>query len=178
MSELWQLLLSREAPELGGVLELNRVRVTRDAAGLEASFKSSRLLTDSEVNRIRNALAEALPRSKVSVGVSYPALSGGVRESIDSYAPFLIDVISYSQPACRTFLINAEWRIDGDRLIIKTENEPGASYLNAREIPPRLQKIMRDLFDITCEVDITVNTVSMAAIDAESSADILRMFDD
>jgi hypothetical protein len=178
MSDLWKTLLSRGAPDFEGILELNRVRVTRDAASMEVSFYSSRLLTGNEINIIRDAFANALPRTKISVGISYPALSGDVRGSIESYAPFLIDLISHSQPACRAFLINAEWRLNGDKLTLKTENESGASYLNEREIPARLRRIMWDLFSVECEADIIVNKNPMVAMDAESSEEVSRLFDD
>ena len=184
MSDLWKELLSREAPALDGILELNRVRVTRDVSNMEVSFYASRLLTGDEINNIRNAFAGAFTGTKISIVISYPALSGDVRASIKSYVPFLIDVLAHSQPACRGFLANTEWRLDNDRLTIRTENESDVSYLKANEIPARLRKIIRDLFGIECEAEVLVNTSPifitppMTAMDAETSEVISQMFDD
>jgi len=184
MSDLWKELLSREAPALDGILELNRVRVTRDVSNMEVSFYASRLLTGDEIINIRNAFAGALTGTRISIIISYSALSGDVRASIKNYIPFLTEALAHSQPACRGFLSNAEWRLDNDRLTIKTEKESDAVYLKANEIPARLRKIMKDLFGIECETEVLVNagsmfiTPQMTAMDAETSEVISQMFDD
>ena len=184
MSDLWKELLSREAPALDGILELNRVRVTRDVSNMEVSFYASCLLTGDDINNIRSAFAGALTGTRISIGISYPALSGDVRASIENYVPFLIEALTHSQPASRGFLANADWRLDNDRLTIKTENESDTAYLKANEIPARLRKLMRDLFDIECEAEVLINanpifiTPQMTAMDAETSEVISQMFDD
>ena len=184
MSDLWKELLSREAPALDGNLELNRVRVTRDVSNMEVSFYASRLLMGDEINNIRSAFAGALTGTRISIGISYPALSGDVRVSIKRYVPFLTEVLALSQPASRGFLSNVEWRFDNDRLTLRTENETNAAYLKSNEIPARLRKIMRDSFGIECDVEALVNTSPifitppMTAMDDATSEEVSRFFDD
>ena len=184
MSDLWKELLSREAPALDGILELNRVRVTRDVSNMEVSLYASRLLKSDEINNIRSAFAGALTDTRISIVISYPALSGEVRASIENYVPFLTEVIAHSQPASRGFLSNANWRLENDRLTLKTENESNVTYLKANEIPARLRKLIRDSFGIECDVEVSINTkpiintVPMTAMDDETSEEVSRLFDD
>ncbi len=167
----WQSLLQSSMATLIPHLTLEKVLVSRDGTKLLICFLADKLVEEQEFLRLRDLLQRSFHGLKVSLRVCSPALADDVRRDITPYLPFLAECLSRQSPGVKPWLRNAEWRFDGDRLIVSLPSEMAMNYVRVREIDKRLAAIMEDVFRMQvepvfiCSVDLEAQKARVAALE-------------
>ena len=188
----WHSLLQSSMATLIPHLTLEKVLVSRDGTKLLICFLADKLVEEQEFLRLRDLLQRSFHGLKVSLRVCSPALADDVRRDITPYLPFLAECLSRQSPGVKPWLRNAEWRFDGDRLIVSLPSEMAMNYVRVREIDKRLAAIMEDVFRMQvepvfiCSVDLEAQTLTALSdgrserfeIDAYKKKCLLNGYDD
>ncbi|HIU33587.1 MAG TPA: PolC-type DNA polymerase III [Candidatus Pullichristensenella excrementigallinarum] len=150
MSELWRELVSKDSPDLSGLLSLRRVHISQKTGEMLIRLNASRLLTREEFKRISRALAAAFPAVGVRVRISYPDLREQAEADISQVAGFLIELVKHESPGSVPFLENgaADFRLENGALCVTATSEEGARYMRARHVDELLSRLLKELFDL------------------------------
>ncbi|MGI6173010.1 MAG: PolC-type DNA polymerase III [Christensenellales bacterium] len=158
MSMLWKELLRDMDPAVHEALTLDRVVTNRAANKLTVKLLSTRLLSEFEFVRIQNALQKGFPKAELELNVSYPALREEVLSDMDKTMRHISLVLMREKPGVMPYLLweDASWKLDGEKLTVGVSDEIGLKYMQRNEVDARIERLMQELFHISCRVVLEI----------------------
>ena len=176
----WESFLEGNLEPLRDHLQLEKVLVDRDATRLLVCFLSDRLVAEEEYLLLRGVLQKRFGPLKVSLRVCSPALADDVRHDITPYLPFLTDCLARQSPGVKPWLRDAQWRFEGERLVVSLPSETALKYVRAAELDKRLAAIMDDVFRMNADpvfistVDVEQQKARLAALEEHARKAVLE----
>lgn len=158
MSEVWTQLLGGIDAGLSGALTLDRVTVSRSTGSMHAYFRATRILTTREIKTVEKAMRSGFPNAPMNVSVYYPDLREDALRSVGDYKGVVIDRVTRESPGSMPYLTwyGADWRLDGEKLIVPVNTKQGADFLKLRGADKMIEKAFLDLFDAEVRVAVEV----------------------
>ena len=147
-------------------LELQKVIVEPRTRRLSARFVMGTFPPEGIEEELRKVLVRKFPDCTVRVRVACPALADAFSQEPSRFAEPLIAQVLRETPGAARFLKQSRWRLEGKRLLVETQGEAGASYLNERGCSDILARLIKRLFGLELSV------LAVAALDEEREAEL------
>ena len=164
MEEAWRPALKSKIANLIDHISFEKAQVSRSGDKMRVFLTADRLFTDAEFGSVKRAFAGMFPGIQMEIRMSYPALKESVREDLNKYKPFLIDIICKDSPGTRPALTHAEWSFDKEALTLYLTDEVSAMLIRTKGIEKQLADILKNVLCMTCPVKIAVSGDERARI--------------
>ena len=158
MAELWKNLIAQEDPALAEVLELSRVRISKNTGAMVVRLRCGHILNDAQFDCAQRRIAAAFPAVGVKVQLEYPALREKVLADVSVASGVMKSVVRHESPGCLPFIdwTGADWTLADGLLTVRVSSAEGAAFLKSRRVDGILSEKLHDLFGIRAAVRIEV----------------------
>ena len=164
MEEAWRPALKDKIAHLIEHITFEKAQVSRTGEKMRIFLTADRLFTDAEYHSVKRAFGGMFPGIRMEIRLSYPALAGEVREDLNKYKPFLVDVICKESPGMRPALTHAEWSFEKEILTLYLKDEVSAMLIRQKGIERQLADVMKNVLCMSCQVRVDVSGDERARI--------------
>lgn len=162
----WQKITQRgNLAHWQSLLQLQGVRANPKREELLFSLSGKSCIPAKELADLKQALQEEFKDwSRVEVAVVYPDMGDALRNDLPQYAPQLAEGLSEKLPSARVWLAGADWKSEGNKLIVQVHNPAGRDFLRDCGGAQALEEIVKSQFGCEMRVEFTCDCKQDEAI--------------